>query len=153
MPIIHYQLVDINYSGSTWAGCLHSGAADEESARWQYAKALQARHYTVAARVALRQLYDHPDIASSALAELLGMTRGAITKVLDELEAKGLLVRVTRPEDRRSQRLTLIPQGRHILPELAALADQNDTRYFACLDAREQAQLKSLLHKLAQVHQ
>ena len=118
-----------------------------------FARALQARHFTVAEWVALRRLYDHPGIASSALAGLLGMTRGAISKVLDKLETKGLIVRVTRPEDKRSQQLSLTPAGRRLLPELAALADHNDACYFACLDAQEQAHLKQLLHKLAQLHQ
>lgn len=118
-----------------------------------FATALQARHYTVAEWVALRQLYDHPTIASSALAELLGMTRGAISKVLDKLEAKGVIERVTRPEDKRSQRLVLTPEGRRILPELAMLADMNDACYFDCLEARERTQLRNLLQKLARIHQ
>lgn len=118
-----------------------------------FARSLQARRVTVAEWVALRQIYDHPNIASSALAELLGMTRGAISKILDKLEAKGLIERVTRPEDKRSQRLVLTPHGRHLLPELAALADKNDACYFDCLDARERAQLRNLLKKLARIHQ
>lgn len=81
------------------------------------------------------------------------MTRSAISKVLDKLVAKGLILRVTRPEDKRSQRLSLTQAGKRLLPELAALADQNDAHYFACLDAEEQAQLKHLLQKLSEMHQ
>ena len=118
-----------------------------------FAGALHARHFTVAEWVALRRLYDSPDLTSAELAALLGMTRGAISKVLDKLDAKDLIERVTRPEDKRSQRLSLTPEGRRILPELAALADKNDAYFFACLNARDQAQLRNLLQKLARAHQ
>lgn len=118
-----------------------------------FARALQDRQFTVAEWVALRQLYDHPAIASAEVAELLGMTRGAISKVLDKLEAKGLIERVTRPEDKRSQRLSLTSEGQRILPELAELADRNDQFFFGCLSSAEQKQLLHLLRKLSQSHQ
>ena len=118
-----------------------------------FANALQARHFTVAEWVALRRLYDHPDIASAELADLLGMTRGAISKILDKLEAKGLIERVTRAEDKRSQSLFLTPQGHGILPELAQIADENDAYFFDCLESQEQTQLRRLLLKLVQKHQ
>lgn len=118
-----------------------------------FARALQDRQFTVAEWVALRQLYDHSDIASAELATRLGMTRGAISKVLDKLEAKGLIERVTRPEDKRSQRLSLTLQGQRILPELAELADHNDQYFFSCLSTAEQEQLARLMRKISQVHQ
>lgn len=118
-----------------------------------FAKALYARQFTVAEWVTLRQIYDHPDIASVELAKLLGMTRGAISKILDKLEAKGLIERAVREEDKRSQRLSLTMQGRNVLPRLAQTADKNDAHYFDCLDVHEQAQLRELLQKLSRIHQ
>jgi DNA-binding MarR family transcriptional regulator len=118
-----------------------------------FARALQARQFSVAEWVALRQLYDHPNVSSGALAELLGVTRGAISKILDKLEDKGLVARVTRAEDKRSQALSLTQEGLRLLPELAELADENDAHHFDCLDPHEQAQLRKLLQKLAQVRQ
>ncbi len=118
-----------------------------------FAKALQARHFTVAEWVALCQLYDHPKMLATELAELLGMTRGAVSKILVKLEAKGLIDRITQPEDKRSQGLSLTSEGRQILPELAKLADENDAYFFGCLDAQEKTQLRNLLQKLVQKHQ
>ena len=118
-----------------------------------FARDLQTRRISGGEWVALRQLYDHEDITSGELSALLGMTRGAISKILDKLESKGLVARITRSEDKRSQALALTLKGKQLLPELAELADMNDAEYFGCLDAEEQAQLRGLLQELAQVHQ
>ena len=64
------------------------------------------------------------------------MTRGAISKLADRLIDKELIVRRATAGDRRFQSLALTRQGRAITPKLAALADQNDTEFFADLDLR-----------------
>ncbi len=117
-----------------------------------FARALQHRHFTIAEWVALRQLFDHPDITPADLAELMGTTRGATSKIIDKLEAKGLTGRIVREEDKRSHSLFLTAEGSRILPELAMCADQNDANYFGCLDIHEQSQLRYLLQKVAQSH-
>ena len=88
---------------------------------------------TVAEWVVLRELYDS-ESAPSALADRLGMTRGAISKLADRLIAKDMIVRRATPADRRFQSLALTRQGRAITPKLAALADKNDAEFFADLD-------------------
>lgn len=117
-----------------------------------FARALQERQVTVAEWVALNQVNDHTAIAPAQLADAMGMTRGAITKVLDKLEAKAWIVRVPSVSDQRVQCLSLTRQGRRILPELAALADANDLHFFAALSATEQAALRALLRKVATAH-
>ncbi len=88
---------------------------------------------TAAEWVVLRELYD-AESAPSALAERLGMTRGAISKLADRLIAKGMVVRRATAGDRRFQSLALTPKGRAITPKLAVLADENDAEFFADLD-------------------
>ncbi len=117
-----------------------------------FARALQERRLSVAEWVALRFLYDRPGITAAELAHLLGMTRGAISKVLDKLVEKGLTVRVSRPEDQRSQALSLTSAGTDLLPKLVAIADNNDQRYFDCLTVAEKATLRTLLQKLVRHH-
>jgi DNA-binding MarR family transcriptional regulator len=94
---------------------------------------LAARGVTVAEWVVLRELYD-AESAPSALADRLGMTRGAISKLADRLIAKGLIGRRPSAGDRRFQSLALTRQGRALTPKLAALADENDQEFFAPLD-------------------
>ena len=99
---------------------------------------LAAVGVTVAEWVVLRELYDG-ESAPSALADRIGMTRGAISKLADRLIAKGLIVRRAGAGDRRFQSLALTARGRALTPKLAALADENDREFFAGLDleARE----------------
>ena len=97
---------------------------------------IAARGVTVAEWVVLRSLLDEEPMAPSALAERLGMTRGAISKLADRLIAKTLVARADR-NDRRSQRLALTAKGRKLTPALAALADANDGEFFGHLDQDE----------------
>jgi DNA-binding MarR family transcriptional regulator len=98
-----------------------------------FALKLAAHGVTVAEWVILRELYDG-ETAPSALADRLGMTRGAISKLAERLIAKGLIARRANADDRRFQSIALTREGRAAAPKLAALADQNDQEFFAALD-------------------
>ncbi len=119
----------------------------------KFARSLHARQTSVAEWVLLRHLYDREQATPGELAETSTMTRGAISKIIDKLQAKGWIRSKVNPEDNRGQLLSLTPVGRRKLPELAEIADQNDVQFFACLDVGERAALKSLLSKLAEHHQ
>ncbi|HEY1577386.1 MAG TPA: MarR family transcriptional regulator [Terracidiphilus sp.] len=119
----------------------------------EFARSLYARQTSVAEWVLLRHLYEREQATPGEFAEALTMTRGAISKIIDKLQAKGWIRSKVNPEDNRGQLLSLTPVGLRSLPELAEIADQNDQRFFACLDADERAALKSLLSKIAVHHQ
>ncbi|MEZ4736926.1 MAG: MarR family transcriptional regulator [Caldilineaceae bacterium] len=118
-----------------------------------FAQALQERQVSVAEWVALRHIYDRQIITPGELAGLIGLTRGAVSKVLTKLASKGWITRTIDDEDNRVQWVTLTPSGHQILPQLAQLADQNDAYFFSCLSGAEQQTLRKLLEKLTQVHQ
>lgn len=119
----------------------------------EFARSLHARQASVAEWVLLRHLYQREQAAPGELAEALTMTRGAISKVVDKLQAKGWIRSKVNPDDNRGQLLSLTPQGRRNLPELAEIADRNDEQFFACLDIAERSALWRLLSKLAEHHQ
>jgi DNA-binding MarR family transcriptional regulator len=81
-------------------------------------------------------------------ADELGLTRGAVPKVLDKFEGKQWIARRTLPDDNRVRLLSLTRQGERILPQLADITDRNDEGFFHCLDAKEQETLRRLLQKL-----
>ena len=114
-----------------------------------FARKLADQGVTVAEWAVMRVLYDADAMAPTLLAERMGMTRGAISKLADRLLEKRLLERHDNPADKRAHSLSLSPAGRSKLPLLAALADQNDAEYFGTLSADEQAMLKHLLKTLA----
>lgn len=99
-----------------------------------FALKVQEKGVTVAEWVVLRELYDERAQPSS-LSERLGMSRGAISKLADRLVDKKLLTRRAMEDDGRSQMLELTARGRALVPELAALADQNDEEFFGDLGA------------------
>ncbi len=107
---------------------------------------------TVAEWVMMRALYGQPPTAPSRLADQMGMTRGAITKLADRLIAKGLILREASAQDGRAQTLVLTQRGHALVPELAALADRNDADWFGCLTAQERQTLESLLKRMADRH-
>jgi len=118
-----------------------------------FARALQTRHTSVAEWVVLCHAQERPGITPGKLAEAPDLTRGAISKVIDKLEAKNWIARSTKPGDSRAQLLSLTRRGGRVLPQLAEIADQNDREFFNGLEADERATLRRLLGKQAEFHQ
>lgn len=63
--------------------------------------------------LALRYILLHPECALSALADGLGISNPAATKVMDRLERKRLVVRV-QGVDRRQVKAVLTPKGKEV---------------------------------------
>lgn len=115
-----------------------------------FAVKLADRGVTVAEWTVMRALYGKAPRSPSRLADEMGLTRGAITKLADRLIAKSLLVREASVDDGRAQTLALTDRGRALVPDLAGLADRNDAEFFECLTADERETLGHLLRSLAQ---
>ena len=109
---------------------------------------LGAANVTVAEWVLLREVFEQDSISPSMLADQLGMTRGAISKLAERLVAKELLVQTADLGDRRYQALALTPQGRALVPKLSALADQNDAEFFDHLEPGERTVIEMALKKI-----
>jgi DNA-binding MarR family transcriptional regulator len=117
-----------------------------------FAQALEAKHASVAEWVVICRIGAQRGITPGEIAEALDLTRGAVSKIIDKLEAKNWIARSTKPEDSRVQLLSLTRPGTRILPQLAKIADENDREFFAVLDPAESATLRRLLGKLAGFH-
>jgi len=105
---------------------------------------LKAQDVSVAEWVVMREIYDG-ERAPSVLAERIGLTRGAVTKIADRLVAKSFVTRTANAEDARSQMLALTRQGRTLVPKLAAIADRNDAEFFGHLSQRERAAIEDAM--------
>lgn len=117
-----------------------------------FARKLETKGVTVAEWVMLRELINLGDVSPSHMAVHLGMTRGAITKLADRLLIKGLVRRRYSDEDRRWQYLTITDAGRSLVPELAAIADENDAHFFDGLSIEDRAALDRILKALVREH-
>ncbi|URW75946.1 MarR family transcriptional regulator [Sphingomonas donggukensis] len=77
---------------------------------------------TPIAWTALRQLHDSGPVAPSVLADACGLTRGAVTKLVDRLRERRFVVRAAAGrDDRRYQTVALTGAGATLVRELAPL--------------------------------
>jgi DNA-binding MarR family transcriptional regulator len=113
-----------------------------------FARKLVGSGVTVAEWVVLREMFDTSATSPSAIAAATGLTRGAISKVIDRLVQKHLVSRAEAAGDRRFQDVGLTPSGRILVPKLAAIADQNDDEFFSQLPVGERERLVATLKKL-----
>ena len=109
---------------------------------------LQAHNVTTAEWVLMRELYDQPSGIPSEVSDRLRMTRGAISKLADRLEAKGLISRSAEGRDRRFQTLALTEAGRTLTPILSELADRTDQEFFGVLTASERGHIELALREI-----
>ncbi|MFC7613501.1 MarR family winged helix-turn-helix transcriptional regulator [Actinokineospora soli] len=76
------------------------------------------------------------------------MTSGAVTKRLDRLESRGLVVRSTSAEDGRGREVTLTPEGLRLADSLIEVHLANERELLSALSAEETTTLAELLGKL-----
>ncbi len=118
-----------------------------------FARKLAASDVTVAEWVILREMYAGDESTSpSDVANLTGLTRGAISKLIDRLLHKGFVTREESSGDRRYQEIKLTNNAFKLVPKLAGIADENDENFFSILAQSEKNALTSILRKLAEVH-
>ena len=112
-----------------------------------FARKVAGEGVTVAEWAMMRVMYGEGLLAPSRVAERMGMTRGAITRLADRLIGKGLLLREASENDGRAQTLQLTAKAERLVPRLAALADRNDAESFELLTDEERAALRAMLEK------
>jgi DNA-binding MarR family transcriptional regulator len=120
---------------------------------YAFARRLESSRVTVAEWVVLREMYGSDDTTSPiAVAKLTGLTRGAVSKLVDRLLAKGLVTRTESASDRRYQDIKLTRAAIVMVPKLAKLADENDEEFFRVLSKSERATLTQMLQEIAVEH-
>lgn len=112
---------------------------------YAFARKLAARDVTVAEWAVMRALYGREPTPPSRLADDMALTRGAVSKLADRLIGKGLVGKVPNPDDGRAHTLKLTKAGTRLVPELAALADQNETECFARMPDDDRRALERIL--------
>jgi DNA-binding MarR family transcriptional regulator len=118
-----------------------------------FARKVEASGVTVAEWVVLREMYGGDDTTSpSAVAELTGLSRGAVSKLISRLLEKGFVTRKESAGDRRYQDIKLTHAAIKIVPKLAKLADENDAEFFGVLSKSERKILAVILKKTAALH-
>jgi DNA-binding MarR family transcriptional regulator len=119
----------------------------------EFQRTVEAYGVSVTEWVALRILYDQENATHGALTQVLGMTKGAVSKLIARLEEKQLVARDGDQGDGRLVALNLTDAGRELVPRLAHIADENDQRFFGHLSPAQQTQLRELLEEIVRLQQ
>lgn len=113
---------------------------------------VETQGVTVAEWAVLRKLLEAGPVNPSRIADRMGMTRGAISKLVERLIAKRLVARSVAADDRRFQSVFLTASGQRLVPVLARLADQNDDEFFGHLPEAIRLGLVESLQELVRRH-
>ena len=117
-----------------------------------FARKVEAQGVTVAEWVLLREMLDAGTANPSQLAGAVGLTRGAVSKLVERLSRKKLAVRSSPEGDQRYQIVELTAAGKRLVPVLAQLADENDREIFGHLKSVERTKLVHLLQDIVRRH-
>jgi DNA-binding MarR family transcriptional regulator len=128
-----------------WLRCLSNYIHDNFAAK------LAKYDITVASWVVLRSLYEHDDITLNKAAEVVGVDKSSLSRMIERLRQKKLVSRIMG-KDRRSVNIKLTNKGKTLIPKLSRLADENDKEFFFKLSNKQQAELLSTIKLLLQTN-
>jgi DNA-binding MarR family transcriptional regulator len=114
-------------------------ALDRELARYD----ITAAQLIVLASVANREA-DSP----AGLCKNISYDPGAMTRMIDRLEQKGLVRRNPNPDDRRATNLEITAAGRALYPQLLAAKESVQARFLRGFDDHEVRLLEQLLNRM-----
>jgi DNA-binding MarR family transcriptional regulator len=103
---------------------------------------------TAAQYVILVTLAEGPTDSASGLCKGVSYDPGAMTRMIDRLERKGLVRRVRCPADRRKINLELTPEGKAVYPKLIDSAVAVLNRFLRGFSRDETAQLESYMKRM-----
>lgn len=108
---------------------------------------LENKGVTLAEWLALRELYEG-DLRPSTLAERLGLTRGAVSKLARKLAASLMITQQASIGDERGQMLSLTDDGRAVVHVFAVFLDQADEEFFGHLEPDTRALIMSIMRDI-----
>ena len=109
---------------------------------------LEAHGVSMWAYVALTLLARGPAPTQLALAEAMGYDKTRLIKILDGLEAQGLVTRAPDPSDRRARVVELTPNGRAKFAAIQQDVHAMEDELLSALSAAERRALRTALPRL-----
>src|SRR3954451_3027757 len=97
---------------------------------------------------ALVRLEKNEGVSQARLAELAEVDPMTMVRIIDRMEAEGLLERRSDPADRRARCLYLTAKARPILGEIWRLSDEIRAEIFAGVSQAEREQFMTVLQRL-----
>jgi len=86
--------------------------------------------------------------SAADLCKVISYDAGAMTRMLDRLEAKGLIRRTRSSQDRRLMNLELTDEGRAAYPRMREISMANANRFLRGFTKAEARQLEGFLNRM-----
>ena len=106
---------------------------------------MSAAQYIIVANLAIGP--GEPKSAAD-LCKVISYDAGAMTRMLDRLEAKGLIRRTRSSQDRRLMNLELTEEGRAAYPRMREISMANANRFLRGFSKTEARQLEGFLNRM-----
>lgn len=101
---------------------------------------------------ALAAVHAQPGVDQTRLVELIALDRSTIGKVVERLEAKGLIARRAGTSDKRSKHLYPTPRGDVMLAGISDAVARAQTRILAPLAPAERRRFMAMLARLVDLN-
>jgi DNA-binding MarR family transcriptional regulator len=124
-----------------WLRCLSNFVSGS------FAEKLAGMDISVAQWVVLRTLYDNKNVTLNHAAQLVGVDKSSLSRMIERLVRRNLVIR-SEGGDRRSLGLALTPAARKLVPQLAKLADENDAFFFKTLSQKQRKEFLGTIQQL-----
>lgn len=134
------------YGFSDNLGYLLNRCAAQMAARFEHE--LAPHNISLAQWGALLAIHDKGTASPSDVADRVGIDRGATTRLLSRMEAKGLITRRSHERDGRSVILELSPATAAKMPDLLALSQRVNREALAALPTADAGALLKILSSL-----
>ena len=86
--------------------------------------------------------------SAAGLCKSISYDPGAMTRMIDRLEQKGLVRRIPKPEDRRAMNLELTAAGKALYPQLIAAKENVQAQFLRGFSKDEVRLLERLLNRM-----
>jgi DNA-binding MarR family transcriptional regulator len=102
---------------------------------------------------ALSVIRENPDVDATRLSSLIAFDRSTLGDVLERLEAKGWILRIPSPHDKRIKLLRLSSAGSKVLDEVEPEVRRVQQRLLEPLDPGERVEMMRMLSRLIRLHE
>jgi len=98
--------------------------------------------------IVLASLANQEAGSASVLCKSISYDPGAMTRMIDRLQQKGLVRRVPNPGDRRAMNLEITAAGRALYPQLMAAKEAVQSQFLLGFSKEEVRTLENLLNRM-----
>ena len=145
---MHAQAATTEACSGSALGLLFRQVRDAMWARMERELAAAGHDLTFSQYITIKKLADGTNASVTDLARAADLNPGAMTRLLDKLEARGLLARVADPHDRRALHIHLTDAGRRLWSDVDQCGRRVRERALHGMDDATRTRLTQLLEQV-----